>query len=108
MEELHTGKFYRIDGRILYCVRYTWYANNPGPDAIHFEGILPEDYAAYLTHHVIGEMKEPYRTVAEIASIPYPEPVEIRFSSDAKIEALSNEEAMREWQENRKNEQNHP
>lgn len=95
-DELQVCRFCRIDGCILYITSYTVHAHAVGPDEIHLEGILREDYAAYITHRVIGENQEPYRTVAEIAGIPMPEPVRIRFSADAKFEMLSNKEAMQE------------
>lgn len=98
-KSLRTGNFYRIDGRILYCVRYTWYANNPGPDTARLECILPEDYAAYVTCHYIGENKEPYRTIAEIEGIPFPETTDIHIMSDASIELLDKKKALQEWQE---------
>lgn len=94
--ELHVGRFYRIDGSVLYCVRATWYKHAVGPDEIHMEGILPEDYAAYITHQVIGENQHPYRTVAEVEHIPRPESVQIQFSTDAKVEVVSKEDALQE------------
>lgn len=84
MVDLHVGRFYRVNGRILFCHRYTWHANKPGEEAI-------------LTHRVIGENQEPYRTVAEIAGIPFPDKVEVHCSADARIEEVSREEAFQEW-----------
>jgi hypothetical protein len=104
MVDLHVGRFYRVNGRILFCHRYTWHANKPGEEAIDIEGFLPEDYAACLTHCVIGENQEPYRTVAEIAGIPFPDGVEVHCSADARIEEVSSKEAFQEWAERRKSE----
>lgn len=93
--------FYRIDNHVLYCVRYTWHANSSGPDIIDMEGIRPEDYAAYITHQVLGEQQAPYRTLAEIECIPFPDPVEVHFSSDAKIERISKVDALQKSRDER-------
>lgn len=92
--ELQVNCFYRINGRILYCTHYKRCMNTVGPDEIQMDGILPEDYAAYITQHFIGESQSPYRTIAEIAGIPTPEEAHIEFTTDTRIEVLSKEEAL--------------
>lgn len=92
---LRVGRFYRINGIVIYCARYT--VSFRGSDGtVRIEGCRPQDYAAYLAHFYIGENKHPYRTVAEIEGIPYPELIEVSTTIHTKVTELNKEEALSE------------
>lgn len=95
---LNAKQWYCIDGQAIFCIRYTE-AYQPGGSDIDMEGISPQDYAAYITHMYLGENKAPYRSVGEITGIPMPEPIKIHFTSTAKVETISTEEALRKEDE---------
>jgi len=86
--------WYRIQGQTIYCTRWEVKLKDD-PDTIHMEGYSPQSYAAYVTQHYIGEREHPYRTVAEIEGIPYPEPIRVSFSIHTEIKELDREEALK-------------
>jgi hypothetical protein len=92
-QRLQTGRFYRIKRRIIFCTRYSVHANK-SKLTYDMEGFAPKDYDAYLAHCRI-ENQAPYRTIAEIEGIPFPDPIAIHFTHRAKIELLSEEEVLR-------------
>lgn len=63
-------KWYRLKGQVVYCIRYDVNLKSK-PERIRLQGIRPQDYAAYVVQHYIGERDEPFRTVAQIEGIPY-------------------------------------
>lgn len=90
---LESGHWYRVNGRVYYCVRYA--QTRMGERfVVHMEGIRPQDYAAYVTHHFIGENKPPYRTIGDLMDIPMPKPITASFFSDEKVEEISARDAL--------------
>lgn len=94
-QPLKFKQWYRIDGQVVFCIWFVEAYQKDDSVSIDMGGIQPQDYAAYITHMFIGENKEPYRSVGELADIPMPEPIRLRFLSTAKIEEISTAEALR-------------
>lgn len=89
VENLQVGKWYRVKRIVFYCKSYE--VSFVKARMITAHGILPQDYAAFVCQHYLGERGPGFRTVAQMEGISMPPEVTVEFTPRARIELLDPE-----------------